>query len=114
MLFLTSLQWLRTPLLKGFFTSAGSGSNTLMQACRMALLEHTSSLSRDDLESFCRTLVDILRDSVANERVSIPVMNVISFLLETDVLRRLSETSFKSAPSHCLVLLQATLQLAPC
>lgn len=44
---LGSHSWIRKPLLEGFITSAGAGSESLVQATRAAFAADTKQLGRD-------------------------------------------------------------------
>ena len=84
------------PLLRGLITTTGSSSDALMQTSRIALLSHTAALSNPILETFCNVLaVDLLRASLTDERLCIPTLETINFLLETTVLHRLIGTEFR-------------------
>ena len=84
-------------LLEGFVTAAGTGSESLVHASRTALVQYILQLAQVELEFFCADLVDILRrhiDSKHKERLQIPTMEVISFLLEAGITLRLEQGDF--------------------
>ena len=86
--------WLQPILLQGFVTSAGGGSETLIQASRTALLNYTSRLPLNRLETFCYCFVDILRSHLDDDRVLTPTMEVIAFLFEAGATIALENGDF--------------------
>ena len=81
MLKLTTIQWVRLPLLKGFVTSAGTGSESVLRASRGALAAYVSNLNQARLTEFYEALVSILRANLTTDRIAVAVLEVLGFLL---------------------------------
>lgn len=80
--------------MSGFATIAGSGSESLIQASRTALLRYTESLPIPKLADFCTVFCRILEQDVRNlhdAKRAISVMEVVAFLFDANVLMRLVE-----------------------
>ncbi|PSN62088.1 hypothetical protein BS50DRAFT_561146 [Corynespora cassiicola Philippines] len=87
----------------GFVGSAGMGSESVVQNSRAALLDaldalptvvdanHSEKLSVLDVAT---CLLDLLKKSLDNERVLLPLMEVIAFLFDMHVMHRLINTPF--------------------
>jgi hypothetical protein len=93
-------------LLEGYISSAGMGSESIVQAARFTLydfldcapLEPSSDPSGSKSYTLLETsdiIADILRDNLGDDRVLVPLLEVIAFLLDTQLLQRLSATNFK-------------------
>ena len=87
------------PLLEGFITSAGAGSESVLQASRTAIVAFTNDRSLVALSMYCTTLVDIIHDNPSNDRVLLPAMNFLGFLFDAGVLPRLENEMFGYANS---------------
>ena len=87
-------EWIRKPLLEGYVTSAGAGSESLLEASRAAFISYTESLDLATLALSCRYLIELLRENISNDRVAVPTLEFIAFLLETGILQRLRDQSF--------------------
>jgi hypothetical protein len=94
---------IRDAICVGFVSSAGMGSESVVQNSRLALLEFVDMLQDEDVSDNTRfTLVDfancfliLLKDNISNDRVLLPLLEVISFLFDMQVMQRLQSTSFK-------------------
>ena len=82
-------------VLEGFVTTAGAGSESLLQASRSALIHFVSTLTDEELREYSGWLLDITRDNTTNDRILIPTMEVINFLLEAGALHRLQSGPFE-------------------
>jgi hypothetical protein len=77
------------------------GSETVVQASRLALYHFLDNLTikRDNwkysLGELGNTLSSILNNNLSEDRVSLPLLEVIAYLLDVQLLQRLSETTFK-------------------
>jgi hypothetical protein len=88
-------------LLEGYMSSAGMGSESIVQASRLAIfdffyrlpIEFTSGHQSYTLLEATNTITEILKDNLTNDRVLLPLLTVISFLLDIQVLQRLSTTA---------------------
>ena len=89
LLFLTSFEWARRPFLRGFVTSAGSGSESLIQASRAAITIHAETFPSSEVHRLCSTVVDLLSDSYKQDRVAVPTMEFLVFLIDADILQLL-------------------------
>ncbi|KAH0558993.1 hypothetical protein GP486_004392 [Trichoglossum hirsutum] len=47
------------------------------------------------LQDICETLLEILKQNISNDRVSIPTLEVLAFLLDSRIIQRLQDTQFK-------------------
>jgi Mor family transcriptional regulator len=79
------------------------GSESVVQNSRAALLDFVDILPNEDLSDDPRfTLVDfancfltLLKENITNDRVLLPLLEVISFLFDMQVMQRLQSTPFK-------------------
>ncbi|KAI9675943.1 MAG: hypothetical protein M1829_003181 [Trizodia sp. TS-e1964] len=96
--------WIREPLLEGYVTSAGAGSESVVNASRLALIDFLDPISVESNSSaFTLTILydiflSILRGNIANDRVAVPLLEVLSFLFDTRVGYRLENTLFDWRP----------------
>lgn len=100
--------WVRQPLLEGFVTSAGAGSETVLRASREAFTAHVKTLDEEvatrgeegKLRILCSHVVDIMpRDStddrlVLDDRLNVPTLEFLAFLCDSGILHRLSQAEF--------------------
>ena len=86
--------WIRKPLLEGYVTSAGAGSESLLGASRAAFTSYTEPLDLANLATICTDLTDLIRENLPNDRLAIPLLEFVAFLLEADVLQRLRDQDF--------------------
>ncbi|KNG51573.1 beta-tubulin cofactor d [Stemphylium lycopersici] len=104
---LTSLLSTTDPTIKeaicvGFVSSAGMGSESVVQNSRMALLSFAETLPNDAASGAQQyTLVDLancflalLKGNLENERILLPLLEVVAFLFDMQVMHRLKSTSF--------------------
>ncbi|MCJ1390931.1 hypothetical protein MMC18_003792 [Xylographa bjoerkii] len=78
---LSSIQWLRQPLLRGIVTSAGAGSEAILFASRAAIVQTMERTPPDELPPIWNCLQSILQTEIQNERLVVPVLEVLGFLL---------------------------------
>ncbi|KAF2121516.1 armadillo-type protein [Lophiotrema nucula] len=89
-------------VLLGFISSAGMGSESVVQNSRAALLDALDALpssTNDDttkisLQECMSCLVDLLRANVDVERILLPLLEIFGFLFDMQVMHRLTPTSF--------------------
>jgi hypothetical protein len=94
---------IRDAICVGFVSSAGMGSESVVQNSRAALLDFVDILPNEDLSDDPRfTLVDfancflaLLKNNISNDRILLPLLEVTSFLFDMQVMQRLQSTSFK-------------------
>ncbi|KAI9724156.1 MAG: hypothetical protein M1812_000875 [Candelaria pacifica] len=73
---------LRLALLEGYVTSAGAGSEALLINSRSALIAFAEHNGGDySLSDLCADLVEVLRRNSSNDRVAVPAMEVLAFIL---------------------------------
>ncbi len=89
-----------TTLLEGFASSAGAGSESIIQSARPALLDALETLPLIDrtsasLLSIGNALLELYTIHVCNDRVLIPLLELSVFLLDANWLQCLSQTDFK-------------------
>lgn len=88
----------------GFVTSAGLGSESVVQNSRAALLDAVDSWPIREvtgpegsctLLEFATCFLDLLKRNLETERVLLPLLEVLAFLFDMQVLQRLMLTPFK-------------------
>lgn len=91
-----SESWLRLPLLEGYVTSAGVGSESLLRASRLALVDYVESVSPDARAlNLGNDLTELLGRCLSNDRLAIPILEVIGFLFDAGVLEGFNDAAFK-------------------
>ena len=89
------------PLLEGFVTSAGVGSESVLKASRMALADFAEHLGAHyaglpfTLLDLCNLLLELLRRSLDRDRVLVPMLEVFAFFFDVGIMRHLEATDFK-------------------
>jgi hypothetical protein len=100
----SSPYWLKVAVLEGYISSAGMGSESVVQNSRMALVDAIDQLPvtlSEVNESGCSLLdimdqlLELLKINIFTERTLIPILEVIAFLFDAQILQRLIGTSFK-------------------
>lgn len=86
--------WIRKPLLEGYVTSAGAGSESLLRAARAAFVLFTEPLDLGTLATHCTYLTDLIRENTTNDRLAVPTLEFVAFLFEASVLQRLRDQDF--------------------
>ena len=84
---MTNLNWAREVFLEGYATSAGVGSESLMQATRRAFALYLDTLSNDESREVCMTVVGIFGQNHKCDRLALPTMNLLVFLVEAHILQ---------------------------
>lgn len=100
---LTTCASIREATCVGFVNSAGMGSESVVQNARLALVEFVESLpNQAALESEQLSLLDLLnsmtsllKTNIDNDRVLLPLLEVIAFLFDMQVVQRLQGTGYK-------------------
>jgi len=84
---LLSRPQVRELLVEGLITSAGAGSDSVLKASRIALLQHLAS-SPSSRNDFATALISVFRRAVENaqDRITIPLMDVASLLIDMSLL----------------------------
>ncbi|KAF2019909.1 beta-tubulin cofactor d [Aaosphaeria arxii CBS 175.79] len=93
---------IKEALCLGFISSAGMGSESVVQNSRAALLDAIDRLpppENDDADTLtfldiATCFVDLLRKSLDNERTLLPILEVFAFLFDMRVMQSLAGTSF--------------------
>ena len=91
----------KTSLIEGYCSSAGFGSETLVHASRFALVSVLRKMALDDVEchysirKFADDLLHVLKDRFEVDRVVIPLMEVLVFLLDANILNQLRDSTYK-------------------
>lgn len=83
LLALRSIDWLRGYILEGCINSAGVGSETLIRSSRVALAAHVDTSSASELTKIFADLLTIMNKHVTDDRVIVPALAVLAFLLES-------------------------------
>lgn len=86
--------WIRKPLIEGYVTSGGAGSESLLGASRAAFVVYTESLEVDTLVILCTHLTDLIRANISNDRLAVPTLEFLAFLFEAGVPQRLRDQDF--------------------
>ncbi|KAJ9644755.1 hypothetical protein H2199_003719 [Coniosporium tulheliwenetii] len=90
--------WVMHAVLEGYISSAGVGSESVLQASRLALVEMLEELFTHAEEptvsvlEICTALVEIFKENIAVDRVVLPLMEVLAFLFDMQILQRLGST----------------------
>jgi hypothetical protein len=83
---LLEVDWLRAPIIKGMASSAAAGSEVLGIASRGAIVayiqEQDGELQLDVYMMFLTALIEQLRASANEDRLIIPTMELLAFLIE--------------------------------
>ncbi|KAJ5563572.1 Tubulin-specific chaperone D [Penicillium sp. DV-2018c] len=101
LLTLQNIDWLRLPLLQGLATSAISGAEGLVRACRSALTQFLNSLDQSRRQEilivFLQDLATILGDNLQDDRFAIPAMEFVAFIIDSyiAVIPEGSDASFR-------------------
>ncbi|CAN9243043.1 unnamed protein product [Alternaria alternata] len=93
---------IRDAICVGFVSSAGMGSESVVQNSRAALLDFVDILPNEDssddprftLVDFANCFLTLLKENITNDRVLLPLLEVISFLFDMQVMQRLQSTPF--------------------
>ena len=86
--------WIRKPLLEGYVTSGGAGSESLLRASRAAFVFYTESSDTATLAVLCTYLTDLVEEHISNDRLAVPLLDFFAFLFEAGVLQRLKDQEF--------------------
>jgi tubulin-specific chaperone D len=94
---------LREALMLGFVSSAGMGSESVVQNSRAALLDVIDLLPEDankvtseyTLLDMANCFVDLLKRYLDTERILLPLLEIIAFLFDMQVMPRLVSTNFR-------------------
>ena len=86
--------WIRKPILEGYVTSAGAGSESLLGASRAAFTSYTELLDLAEIATMCTDLTDLIQENIPNDRLLVPTLEFVAFLFEADVLQRLRDQDF--------------------
>jgi len=92
---LLSVPWVRVPFVQGLVTTAGVGSEALLCTTRATLLEYLEQAHEDLLILLWQDLLGALLLEGQKERLTIPVLEVLSFLLGNGLWSRLSSSILK-------------------
>jgi hypothetical protein len=93
----------------GYVNSAGMGSESVAQNARQALLSFLDALpigSDTAAPEFSQLdvancMLNLLKANIDNDRVLIPLLETIAFLLDMQIMQRLVSTSFKYVSRLC-------------
>ncbi|KAI9830641.1 MAG: hypothetical protein M1819_005451 [Sarea resinae] len=100
----SSLQWTKQSILEGYITSAGVGSESVLRASRLALARYADSLpltyeagsaDSNSLISLFNDLSTVLRENSTNDRVAIPMLEVLGYLCDARITQKLEGSNFK-------------------
>ena len=83
---IANLNWARKPLLEGFVTSAGLGSESLIQATRRAFALYLNTLSPDTSYKIRMAVVNIFIENCEYDRLAYPTMEFLVFLFQSSMI----------------------------
>ena len=109
----TSFVELRKAILQGYISSAGMGTESILQTSRQALVDFSANLPIDfdglknvfSLGLFATLLMEILEDSLTEDRVLIPLLETLGFLLDMQIMQRMaSDSTLPTGPFKYVLL----------
>ncbi|KAK7538299.1 tubulin folding cofactor D C terminal-domain-containing protein [Phyllosticta citribraziliensis] len=84
---------------EGYISSAGMGSESVVQASRLALVEKMESLpvegAQTSLFDVANAILGVFKANLSNDRIIMPLLDVVAFLFDVQVLQRLNDSNFK-------------------
>lgn len=87
---LLQVDWLRPAVVQGLVTSASAGTEALINVSRFALAEYINTNDAEeqaDLKGLLfQELLTLLESNMEDDRYAIPTMEVIGFLLDSDLI----------------------------
>lgn len=90
LLTLLQVDWLRRPLLKGLVTSISAGTEGVVRASRLSIVQYIHQQDKETRRTFQATIFDdllsIFEDIIDDDRYAIPLVDSIAFLLENYLL----------------------------
>ena len=89
---LLSVPWVRVHFVHGLVTTAGVGSESLLCTTRATLLDYLEQVQEDLLILLWQDLSRALQLDGQKERLTIPVLEMLSFLLGNGVWGRLDSS----------------------
>ncbi|KAL6719073.1 hypothetical protein ACLMJK_003308 [Lecanora helva] len=87
LLSMATLDWAAMDFLKGYVTSAGVGSESLIKTSRAAFTTYAHGLSSDELTTICVRILKLFIHNHRDERLSLPIMQFIVFLFEANIMQ---------------------------
>ena len=96
------IAWAHVTILEGFVTSAGSGSQSVLEAARHALINFVETVTAEPgLHSFTliklwKTLTKMLQSHQKDDRVTIPTLEVLAFLFDSRIETLTDNDNFES------------------
>lgn len=75
-------------------SSASAGSESVLRSSRAALVAHVESFTLNDLVQFCNGLKIVIQTHLSDDRVLVPALETMAFLLETGLLSSLQNEEF--------------------
>lgn len=91
---LSDIRWM-TELMAGYVTSADVGNEDLVIASRTALCEYCN-VNKDRLELVCDSLLQCLRKYQWQDRVVVPALEIIAFLLDVGLFQVTGSINFRN------------------
>jgi tubulin-specific chaperone D len=95
---------MRFPLMEGYVTAVGFGSESIIQASRQALALNfgklpvfPSEVSPGEISLFdsCQVIVEVLRQNLLSDRIAVPALQTLAFLFDVRIMQRLLVSDFK-------------------
>ncbi|KAK8161036.1 tubulin folding cofactor D C terminal-domain-containing protein [Phyllosticta citrichinensis] len=90
---------MKLAFVEGYISSAGMGSESVVQASRLALVEKMESLpvegEQTSLVNVANAILGVFKANLSNDRVIMPLLDVVAFLFDAQVLQRLNGSNFK-------------------
>ena len=92
---LLSVDWLRLAVLRGYITSAGTGSESVLRASRAALAGYLEQLDKKPLVVFAHNFLELFKEAHAHERLAVPALDALAYILQTNTLEGLRQDEFE-------------------
>ncbi|KAI9852129.1 MAG: hypothetical protein M1838_001753 [Thelocarpon superellum] len=99
-------EFLEVSVLEGIVTSAGVGSEPVLRASRAALAcfaDDRADQARFSVYDLGKVMTQVIRQNLHADRVLVPALETLAFLLECGVLQSLDDARFKWRPLLALV-----------
>lgn len=97
-----STSYLRRSIIEGYFSSAGMAAENVIHASRSALLIFLEGLPTEPFDNsafalleFANVVKSSFQENLSNERVLLPLMETLAFMLDMQVFQRLVGSPFK-------------------
>ena len=80
---------------RGLVTSISGGSESVLLASRSALSTYVERLGRRQLVLFCKSFEDLLRSNLSTERLVVPMLESLAFILDMHRIKDARDETFR-------------------